>query len=87
MVVFGNGALMVVFGNGALMVVFGNGALKVVFGNGALKVVFGNGALMVVFWSRRGEITGYWRKLHSGKLHNLHTPLYIVWVIILRRMR
>jgi hypothetical protein len=36
---------------------------------------------------QRGKVTGEWRKLHSGELHNLHSSPDIVRQIKSRRMR
>jgi hypothetical protein len=40
-----------------------------------------------IFWTRRGEITGEWRKLHNEELNDLHYPTSIMWVIKSGRMR
>jgi hypothetical protein len=34
--------------------------------------VFENRVLRGIFGPKRGEVTGEWRKLHSGELHNLY---------------
>jgi hypothetical protein len=34
--------------------------------------VFENGVLRRIFGPKRGEVTGQWRKLHIGDLHNLY---------------
>jgi hypothetical protein len=34
--------------------------------------VFENRVLREIFGSKRDEVTGEWRKLHSGELHNLY---------------
>jgi hypothetical protein len=34
--------------------------------------VFENRVLRGIFGPKRNEVTGEWRTLHSGKLHNLH---------------
>jgi hypothetical protein len=31
-----------------------------------------------IFGPKRDEVTGEWRKLHSGELHNLHSSPYII---------
>jgi hypothetical protein len=33
------------------------------------------------------SVTGRQRKLHNGKLHNLHSSPYIIWLIKSRRMK
>jgi hypothetical protein len=33
--------------------------------------VFDNRVLRIIFGTKRDEVTGEWRKLHSGELHNL----------------
>jgi hypothetical protein len=40
-----------------------------------------------MFGLRSSEVTGEWRKLHSGELHNLYSPLNIIRQIKSRRMR
>jgi hypothetical protein len=40
-----------------------------------------------IFESKRDEMTGEWRKLHSGELHNLHSTPDIITQIKSRRMR
>jgi hypothetical protein len=42
--------------------------------------VFGNGVLRKIFGSKRDEVTGEWRRLHSEQLYDLY-PLNIIWVI------
>jgi hypothetical protein len=49
--------------------------------------VFGNRVLRGIFGPKRGEITGDWRKLHSGELHNLYSSPDIIRQIKSRRMR
>jgi hypothetical protein len=34
--------------------------------------VFENRVLRGIFGPKRDEVTGEWRKLHGGKLHNLY---------------
>jgi hypothetical protein len=36
-------------------------------------MVFENRVLRVIFGPKRDEVTGEWRKLHSGELHNLYS--------------
>jgi hypothetical protein len=40
-----------------------------------------------VFGPNRDEVTGEWRKLHSGELHNLYLSPDIIRQIKSRRMR
>jgi hypothetical protein len=40
-----------------------------------------------VFGSKRGEVTGEWRKLHNEELNDLYSSPNIVRVVKLRRMR
>jgi hypothetical protein len=49
--------------------------------------VFENGVLRGIFGPRRDEVTGEWRKLHSGELHNLYSSPDIIRQIKSRRMR
>jgi hypothetical protein len=35
-------------------------------------MVFENRVLRRIFGSKRGEVTGDWRKLHNEELHNLY---------------
>jgi hypothetical protein len=49
--------------------------------------VFENRVLRRIFGLKRGEVTGQWRKLHIGELHNLYSSPEIVRQIKLRRMR
>jgi hypothetical protein len=35
--------------------------------------VFENRVLRGIFGPKRDEVTGEWRKLHSGELHNLYS--------------
>jgi hypothetical protein len=49
--------------------------------------VFENRVLRRIFGSKRGEVTGEWRKLHSGELHNLHSSPDIIRQIKSRNMR
>jgi hypothetical protein len=39
-----------------------------------------------IFGSKRGEVTGEWRKLHNEELHDLYCSPNIVRVIKSRRM-
>jgi hypothetical protein len=49
--------------------------------------VFGDRVLRRIFVPKRGEVTGEWRKLHSGELHNLYSFPRIIRQIKSRRMR
>jgi hypothetical protein len=49
--------------------------------------VFENRVLRGVFGPKGDEVTGEWRKLHSGELHNLYSSPDIIRQIKSRRMR
>jgi hypothetical protein len=49
--------------------------------------VFENRVLRRIFGPKRDEVTGKWRKLHNGELHNLHSFPNIIRQNKLRRMR
>jgi hypothetical protein len=49
--------------------------------------VFENRVLRGKFELKRKEVTGQWRKLHSGELHNLYSSPDIIRQIKSRRMR
>jgi hypothetical protein len=49
--------------------------------------MFGNRVLRRIFGPKREEVTGGWRKLHSGELHNLYSSPDIIRQIKSRRMR
>jgi hypothetical protein len=49
--------------------------------------VFENRVLRGIFGPKRDEVTGEWRKLHSGELHNLYSSQDIIRQIKSRRMR
>jgi hypothetical protein len=49
--------------------------------------VFENRVLRRIFGSERDKVTGEWRKLHSGDLHNLYSSPDINRQIKSRRMR
>jgi hypothetical protein len=49
--------------------------------------VFQNRVLRRIFGPKRDEVTGKWRKLHSGKLHNLYSSPDITRQTKSRRMR
>jgi hypothetical protein len=48
--------------------------------------VFENSVLRRIFGSKRDEVTGGWRKLHSEELHNLYSSPSIIRNIKSRRM-
>jgi hypothetical protein len=43
--------------------------------------VFENRVLRRIFWPKRNEVTGEWRKLHNGELHDRYFSPNIVRVI------
>jgi hypothetical protein len=49
--------------------------------------VFENSVLRIIFGPERDEVTGEWRKLQSGELHNLYLSPDIIKQIKSRRMR
>jgi hypothetical protein len=49
--------------------------------------VFENRVLRGVFGPKRDEVTGQWRKLYNGELHNLYSSLDIIMQIKSKRMR
>jgi hypothetical protein len=49
--------------------------------------VFENGVLRRIFGLKRVEVTGEWRKLHNGELHNFCSSLDIIRQIKSRRIR
>jgi hypothetical protein len=49
--------------------------------------MFENRVLRRIFGPKRDEVTGKWRKLHSGELHNLCSSPDIVRQFKSRRMR
>jgi hypothetical protein len=49
--------------------------------------VFENRVLRGVFGPERDEVTGEWRKLHSGELRNLYSSPDIIRQMKSRRMR
>jgi hypothetical protein len=49
--------------------------------------VFKNRVLRRIFGHNRDEVTGEWRKLHNGELHNLNSSPDIIRKIKSRRLR
>jgi hypothetical protein len=49
--------------------------------------VFENRVLRRIFGPKRDEVTGEWRNLHNGELHNLYSSPDIIRQIKSRRMR
>ena len=49
--------------------------------------MFENRVLRRVFGPKRDEVTGEWKKVHNEELNDLHSPLNIVQLVKLRRMR
>jgi hypothetical protein len=49
--------------------------------------VFENRVLRRIFGPKRDKVTGEWRKLHNGKLHNLYSSPDIIRQIKSRIMR
>jgi hypothetical protein len=49
--------------------------------------VFEDGVLRRIFGPKRDEVTGEWRELHSGELHNLYSSPDIIRRIKSRRIR
>jgi hypothetical protein len=49
--------------------------------------VFENRVLRRIFGPKRNEMTGEWRKLHNGELHDLYSSPSITRIIKSRRMR
>jgi hypothetical protein len=49
--------------------------------------VFENRVLRRIFGPKRDEVTGEWRKLHNGELHNLYSSPHVIRQKKSRRMR
>jgi hypothetical protein len=49
--------------------------------------VFENRVLRRIFGPKTDEVTGEWRELHSGELHNLYSSLDVIGQIKSRRMK
>jgi hypothetical protein len=55
------------------VVLYGCETWSVTLREGHRLRVFGNRVLRGIFGPKRDEVTGEWRKLHSGELHNLYS--------------
>jgi hypothetical protein len=69
------------------VVLYGCGAWPLTLREEHRLRVFENRVLRRMFGPKRDEVTGEWRKLHSGELHNLHSSPDIIRQIKSRRMR
>jgi hypothetical protein len=49
--------------------------------------VFENRVLWGIFGPKRDEVTGEWRRLHNGELHDLYSSPDVIRQIKSRRMR
>jgi hypothetical protein len=49
--------------------------------------VFENRVLRRIFGPKRDRVTGEWRKLHNGELHDLYSSPSIIRIMKSRRMR
>jgi hypothetical protein len=83
---FENRVLSGMFENMVLSGMFENMVLSGMFENRVLSGMFENRVLSGIFGSNRVEVTGEWRKLHNGGLHDLYCSPSIVRVIKSRRM-
>jgi hypothetical protein len=70
-----------------LVVLYGCETWSLTLREGRRLRVFENRVLRRKFGLKRHEVTGEWRKLHNGELHDLYSSHTIVWVIKSRRMR
>jgi hypothetical protein len=61
--------------------------MSLTFRDGHRLRVFENRVLRGIFGPKGGEITGQWRKLHSGELHNLYSSPDIIRHMKSRKMR
>jgi hypothetical protein len=48
--------------------------------------MFENRVLRRIFGQKRGKVTGEWRKLHNGELHNFYSSPSIIKMMKSRRM-
>jgi hypothetical protein len=69
------------------VVLYGCGTWSVTLREEHRLRVFGNRVLSGIFGLTRDEVTGEWRMLHSGELHNLYPSPDIIRQIQSRRMR
>jgi hypothetical protein len=46
-----------------------------------------NRVLRRIFGPKRDKVTGGWRKVHNGELHNLYSSSSIIRMIMFRRTR
>jgi hypothetical protein len=69
------------------VVLYGCETWSVTLGEEHRLKVFENRVLRRIFGPKRDEVTGEWRKLHNGQLHNLYLPPDIIRRIKSRRMR
>jgi hypothetical protein len=69
------------------VVLYGRGTWSVTLREEHRLRVFGNGVLRGMFGPKGDEVTGEWRKLHSGELHDLYSSPDIIRQIKSRRMR
>jgi hypothetical protein len=49
--------------------------------------VFEDRVLRRIYGTKRGEVVGFWRRLHSEELHNLYPSPNVIGVIKSRRIR
>jgi hypothetical protein len=68
----------VVVENGCL---YGSETRYVTLGGEHRLRVFENRMLRRIFGPKRDEVTGEWRKLQSGELHNLYSSPDVIWQI------
>jgi hypothetical protein len=69
------------------VVLYGSETWSVTLREGHRQRVFENRVLRGIFGPKRDEVTGEWRKLYSGELHNLYSSPDIIRQIKSRRMR
>jgi hypothetical protein len=69
------------------VVLYGCETWSVTLSEGHRLRVFENRVLRGIFGPKRDAVTGEWRKLHNGELHNLYSSPYIIRQIKSRRMR
>jgi hypothetical protein len=49
--------------------------------------VFENRVLRRIFGTKRGEVTGGWRKVHNEELHNFYSSPSVIRMMKLKKMR